>query len=88
MIVEKIGKRSKKPSSLSSSRAQFLSVKYINATTIYIVGDEGLLWQSNDAGQTWVSYKVNTDHNLNDLSELDGKLYIVGDDGYMALREL
>jgi len=78
----------KKPSSLSSSRAQFLSVKYINATTIYIVGDEGLLWHSNDAGHTWVSYKVNTDHNLNDLSELDGKLYIVGDDGYMALREL
>lgn len=78
----------KRPSSISSSRAQFLCVKYINATTIYIVGDEGLLWHSTDAGQTWESYKVNTDHNLNDLAELDGKLYIVGDDGYMALSEL
>ena len=78
----------KKPSSLSSNRAQFLSAKYINSTTIYIVGDEGLLWRSSDSGQSWESFKVNTDHNLNDIAELDGKLYIVGDDGYMGVREL
>ena len=78
----------KKPSSLSTNRSHFLSVKYINSTDIYIVGDDGLLWQSIDAGKTWESYKVNTNHNLNDLAELDGKLYIVGDDGYLGVREL
>ena len=78
----------KRPSSISSNRAQFLSVKYINTNTIYIVGDEGLLWHSEDAGQTWNALQVNTTHNLNDLAELAGKLYIVGDDGYMGALEL
>lgn len=78
----------KSPSSISANRAHFLSVKYINKTTIYIVGDEGLLWRSTDAGQSWDALKINTDHNLNDLAELDGKLYVVGDNGYMGVREL
>lgn len=78
----------KNPSSLSANRAQFLSVKYINTNTLYIVGDEGLLWRSTDAGHSWDAFQVNTNHNLNDLTELDGKLYIVGDDGYIAVRPL
>lgn len=75
----------KKPSSLSANRSQFLSVKYINSSTAYIVGDKGLLWHSTDAGRSWDAFQVNTDHNLNDLAELDGKLYIVGDDGYIGI---
>ncbi len=78
----------KNPSSISSNRAQFLSVKYINSTTIYIVGDEGLLWHSTDSGQSWEAYKVDTKHNLNDLDELDGKLYIVGDNGFMVVLDI
>lgn len=78
----------KKPASLSANRKQFLSVKYINNTNIYIVGDEGLLWNSSDGGRSWEEYKVDTNQNLNDLAELDGKLYIVGDNGYMGFVSL
>ena len=78
----------KKPASLSGNRTQFLSVKYINTNTIYIVGDEGLLWKSTDSGKSWDDYKVNTDHNLNDLAFLDGRLYVVGDEGYLAFTAL
>lgn len=78
----------KSPASLSSSRDHFLSVKYINQDDIYIVGDNGLLWHSTDAGANWDAMKVNTNHNLNDFVELDGKLYLVGDDGYLGVREL
>ncbi len=78
----------KRPSSISANRTQFLSVKYINASTLYIVGDKGLLWRSTDSGQSWDALQVNTDSNLNDLAEQDGRLYIVGDDGYMGMRKL
>lgn len=78
----------KKPASLSGNRTQFLSVKYINNNTVYIVGDEGLLWKSTDGGKYWDEYKVNTDHNLNDLAALDGQLYVVGDQGYLGFAAL
>ncbi len=78
----------KKPASLSSNRTQFLSVKYINSSTIYIVGDEGLLWRSTDGGNSWDDFKVNTDKNLNDLAELAGNLYVIGDNGYLGFMAL
>lgn len=78
----------KKPASLSSNRAQFLSVKYINDTDIYIVGDEGLLWHSTDSGNSWQDFKVDTNHNLNDVAMLEEKLYVVGDNGYLAYMPL
>lgn len=78
----------KRPSTINANRTSFLSVKYINSMSVYIVGDNGLLWHSDDGGNSWNAYQVNTMSNLNDVCVLDGKLYIVGDDGYMGLKDL
>ena len=76
------------PSVVSGSRPSFLAAKYISTDLIYIVGDEGLLWQSIDSGKNWTEYQVNTIQNLNDLAVLNGYLYVVGDNGYLGKRAM
>ena len=75
-----------KPSSISGARPSFRAVKYIDAHTIYIVGDAGLLWISEDEGHTWKEYQVNTKVNLNDVIEYKDSIYIIGDHGYIGKR--
>lgn len=74
----------KEASTISSNRTAFTSVKYITHDLILAVGDQGLLYRSNDGGSQWLEYQINTNQNLNAVTVLDGYIYVAGTNGYLA----
>jgi len=62
------------------------SVKYVNATTLVVVGDTNAIYRSADGGATWASISSGVVSNFTDISMANDSVGWVTGSGGMVLR--
>ena len=65
----------------------FLATAFVNDTLVYAVGGNGIIYYSTDAGLTWTKDDSVTNATLERLAYGNGKLWAVGEDGYILKKD-
>jgi len=65
-----------------------LSVTFVNDSTVYVVGEHGKVYTSNDGGLTWEQDTDEFDSQLERVAYVNNKIWAVGYHGLVVMKNL
>lgn len=71
-----------------TSENDLSDAEFVNDTLVYVVGDQGKIYRSADAGLSWKVENSPTEESLNRIRFRNGYLLAVGDGGTILLNQL